>query len=458
MATDLGSVQDFNKKPTSSGTDLGSVGKFDSARGMLSNSQSLLDRFRAESQAAQQASELANRPSTIAKETAKGTVNQLLSGPIRAVKSAIAAPVDAVRSLMGKGVDTTASKDFMGNDMQTYQGAIASGKPILPEIGSAALDVASVLPVGKGLSLAKPLLGKAGAAISKIASPVTKPIANYLAQRAEKKGLEAITNTIMPKPNAKEVKLALREGRIQPGRDPSLLRGGTPDEIMPSANTQKSAATIRQYVQGAEKLKAPELHTAIGEQVKVMGTSLRPVMDATPITPKTVGKITKDWEALKARQLADPYTPATANVQKLQQNFEVNFLQKSKSGNFGDLWDTRIAYDASVPANVKNATSLSSDTLQTQKELWLQNRRILNDAINDAKTGLGDVSSKTFEEMNDLYNAQKGIESSYKPVLESTTSKIKDFAKEHPFITGGAVYGANEASKRTTGVGIPTPF
>lgn len=453
MARDLG-VQ-FNATPTQSSqsTTKGEGGLGVSA-GMLTRSQGALDQIHQKALQQQADAQAQTSPMNIAKGTASGVVGQLLTGPVRALRSGFDFIGEKLTGQKPAGEFT----GFSGEPVKTYQGELASGASPLAVGGEAAIDVASMLPVGKGISAAKSLFPKAAEAVSKLASPITKPIASYLAQRAEKKGLETITSTIMPKPNDKEVKLALREGRIQPGRDPSLLRGGTPDEIMPSDATKKSAATIKQYVQGAENLKAPELHTAIGEQVKSMGTSLRPVMDATPITPKTVGKITTDWEALKAKQLSDPYAPATANVKKLQLDFENNFLKKSKSGNFGDLWDTRIAYDASVPSNVKNATSLSSDTLQTQKELWLQNRRVLNDAINDAKTGLGDVSGKTFGEMNDLYNAQKGIESSYKPTVESAASKIKDFAKEHPFITGGAVYGANEASKKTTGIGIPTPF
>lgn len=428
--------------------------KLDQSSATLAHSQAMIDHLRVKQVEAQRAAQVAKAPTTIAKETAKG-VGGAIGGMVDSTIKGLRTGVQAVGEMFGAKNPVQEYTGVMGTPQRTIQGDVIAGeKTPLQGLGEFALEAGSVLPIGKAAQLGAKAIKPVGNMLSKAVSPIT----NYLAKRADTKAVDTLTSTLMPKPNAKEVKLALKEGRIQPGRDPSLLRGGTPDEIMPSENTKKSASTIRQYIQGAEKLKAPELHTKVGEQVKVMGTSLRPVMDATPITPKTVSKITKDWEVLKAKQLSDPYTPATANVKKLQADFENNFLRKSKSGNFGDLWDTRIAYDASVPANVKNATSLSSDTLQTQKELWLQNRRVLNDAINDAKTGLGEVSSKTFEEMNDLYNAQKGIESSYKPVTESVPSKIKDFAKEHPFITGGALYGANEASKKTTGVGIPTPF
>lgn len=423
-----------------------------------------------QAQQAEQQAQQAASPMNIAGETARGTMGALFDPIIKSARSG----VQAIGEMFGAKPDYNQTYQGIGGPQQTLQSDVYQGKTSpLMGAGEFALNAASTLPIGKlgsaGVSAAEavapkvaeavaPKLAEAGGAISKLAKPITSPIMDYLAQRADKKATESLTQTIMPKLNAKEIKLALRDGRIQPGKDPSLLRGGTPDQIMPSKETQQSVNTIKQYIPDAGKLKAPELHAKIGDEVKNMGASLRPVMDTTKITPETIGKITKDWQALKAKQLADPYAPATANVEKLQADFENNFLKKSKAGNFGDLWDTRIAYDASVPANVKNATSLSSDALQTQKEIWLQNREILNSAINDSKSGLGEVSSKTFEEMNNLYNAQRGIESSYKPAAEGPISKIKQFAKDHPYMTGAGLLGANKVSKETTGIGIPTPF
>lgn len=440
---------------------------FNQAQSALGGSQTHLDTLRTQAQQAEQQAQQAASPMNIAGQTAQGTAGSLLDPLIKSARSG----VQAIGEMFGHKPDYNQTYTGIGGtQQQTLQSDVYQGKRTpLGATGEFALNAASVLPIGKvssmGVTAAEAVAPKAmkalapvGDAISRVTKPVLSPITNYLAKRADTKATEALTQAIMPKINKKEVQIALREGRIQLGRDPSLLRGGTPDQVMPSESTQQSVGTIKQYIPNAGKLKVPELHTKVGEQVKLMGSSLRPVMDTTPITPKTVGKITKDWEALKAKQLADPYPPATANVEKLQADFENNFLKKSKSGHFGDLWDTRIAYDASVPANVKNATSLSSDALQTQKEIWLQNREILNGAINDSKTGLGEVSSKTFEEMNNLYNAQRGIESSYKPEAEGPISKIKQFAKNHPFITGAGLLGANKVSKETTGIGVPTPF
>lgn len=437
-------------------------GKFtiDQSSATLAHSQASIDQLRQRETEAKAASDKANSFGTLATQTAGGAVDSLFGGLRKTVKSGI----QAVGEAFGSKAPSEQYTSLTGEPQQTYQADLEQGKgSVGGAFGNMAFDAATALPLGKGASLVKE--GAEAALGSKALSPIVdmvkKPLAKlsgFLTGRADKKAVEALQQTLAPKLTPSEVKIALKEGRIVPGKDPSLLRGGTPDEIVPSDVTNRAVETIRRQIPNAEKLKPSELYSAVDTQVKNMGQSLRPVMDTTPLKPETVGKITKDWEALKKKQLSDPYTPATANVRKLQADFENNFLKKSKSQNFGDLWDTRIAYDASVPSNVKNATSLSSDALQTQKEIWLQNRRILNDAMNDSSSGLGDVSGKTFQEMNDMYNAQKGIESSFKPTKEGLPSKAVQFAKNNKLLTGVAALEANKISKDVTGIGIPTPF
>lgn len=251
------------------------------------------------------------------------------------------------------------------------------------------------------------------------------------AKAATNKEFQKVQEIISPKLDAKEIKKAIAEGRIVPGQDPTLLKGGTPDAVLPSSQTARAAETVYNQIPGASSMKAPDLYTALGTKTSEHAQALRPAMQATPVTEDTVQGITDAWNALKAKQLDNPYIPTTANLERLQQNFERDFLQASKSDNLGDLWDTRIKYDKSVPISVRNATSLSSDTLQAQKEIWLQNRGILNDAIENASTGLDDVASKTFKEMSDMYNAQEGIISSYK-MSKGELSRIADWIKKNP--------------------------
>lgn len=345
-----------------------------------------------------------------------------------------------------------------GSMWDAFKEAHPQAAQMLGDVG----NIASIFPIGAG--------AKAGAegvaeAIPKVASATGKALeanttkTGAMAAAKDTANLSKIQDAISPKMDAKAIKLALKEGRIVPGQDPGILKGGTPDQIMPSAQTVKASQTIADSIPGAVDMKPPDLYKAIDGKITEIATKLRPEMEKVPLTDATVSKITNDWQALKEKQLADPYMPTTANLEKLQQNFEKNFLQKSKSNNLADLWDTRIKYDSSVPDTVKNATSLSSDTLQAQKAIWLQQRGILNDAIHNSISGLGKTSQDAFSNMSDMYNAQKGMVSGYTIDKEGAPSLIHqgiNKIKEHPIAAGvGAAAAAYEGLKHTVAPELP---
>ena len=111
--------------------------------------------------------------------------------------------------------------------------------------------------------------------------------------------------------------------------------------------------------------------------------------------------------------------------------------------DFKALWDERISYDRSIPENVKNANELSPISLQNKKEIWLQNREILNKAINDNINGLGGTSEQAFKDMNDMYNAQKNLQTTVKIDTKGIPSLTSQFLKKHPSIkTGAKILGA----------------
>jgi hypothetical protein len=111
------------------------------------------------------------------------------------------------------------------------------------------------------------------------------------------------------------------------------------------------------------------------------------------------------------------------------------------------VWQARKDYDASVADNVKNATDQSPPQLQTRKAMWLQNRAILNTAINDMKSGLGKTAQEAFDAMSDMYGAKENILSKAKVDTKGKEGILprtaKDLAKK---VVGGAVIG--EAARR----------
>lgn len=288
---------------------------------------------------------------------------------------------------------------------------------------------------------------QAAGAIGDAAGGVVEKVGNVMKTRASNAdtaaladNLNKIQDTISPKLTAKETKLAMDQGRLIEGQDPTLLKNGTPDTVLPSDRVVKASQTINRNIPNAAKMKPSELYAALDGKISDTATKLQPEMQAIPLTPATKAKLTSDWTALKTKQLADPYISNNVNLPKLQANFENNFLNKTGVRNMNDYWETAKAYDASVPANVKSATSMSSEGLQDQKSVWLQNRAVLRNAINDAANGLGKTSKQAFSDMHDMYDAQTNLLSKAK-VGTGESSKIVQWIKDNPVkakVIGGA--------------------
>jgi len=298
--------------------------------------------------------------------------------------------------------------------------------------------------VNKVKSTASDVVGKVNATLDASASQADT--------QALAKNLTKIQDTISPKLTPKETKLALQQGRLVEGQDPGLLKNGTPDQVLPSDRVVKASQTVNTNIPDAAKLKPSELYAKIDSKVKEIATNLQPEMKATPISEATKAKVSSNWEALKAQQNSDPYISNNTNITKLQSNFENNFLNKTGVGSMDDYWTTAKAYDASVPANVKNATSLSSEVLQEQKAVWLQNRAILRTALTDTATSLGEQSKQAFSNMHDLYDAQTNLLSKVK-VGTPEGNKIIQWIKANP---GKAAVGAYVGNKALRGAGLPS--
>jgi len=275
-----------------------------------------------------------------------------------------------------------------------------------------------------------------------------------IALKNAQKEIDTIQNLISPKLTSKEVKLAESQGRLIKGKNPTLLKAGTPDEIIPSDKLIKSSQTIQREIPNASKLKEPELYTALEGRTSDMAVKLKPELQKVSIKPETVQKINTDWDSLKKLQMETAPASEEINVLKRQKKFE-SFLKKSGNKNMNDLWETRKSYDSSVPENVKKATINSPESLQIQKEEWLQNRKVLNDAITDLENGLGETARQPFADMTDMYSAKENLLSKAKVELTVKPSKLKQWIKDNPWKAALAGYGTGKIIESTTGINIP---
>ena len=79
--------------------------------------------------------------------------------------------------------------------------------------------------------------------------------------------------------------------------------------------------------------------------------------------------------------------------------------------------------------------------------MWLENRRILSNAINNSENGLGETSRSAFSDMKDMYEGRNGILSKAKIDTKGAPSGLKTFMDSGVGkATKAAVKGAGMAS------------
>lgn len=324
-------------------------------------------------------------------------------------------------------------------------------------LGSGALDT-SVSDAASAVT--KPITNAAKSMDINIDTPMAPPdAAPPGAPAATPPNLEKISDMISPKPTIAQAKQAMTEGRLFNGSDPTLLKAGSGTKIAASTQQAASAQTIGRLIPGADSMDEPTLYGALKDKISETAQTLKPQMEATPVKPETVSAVKDNWTNLKKTQISDALATDEPNIAKLQNNFQ-KFLNKSASGNMNDLWETAKGYDDSIKANVKAATDASPHELQMAKDIWLQNRGILRDAINDTANGMGKTSQTAFKDMRDMYEGQNGLLSKAKATTEGAPSKLEQFGKTKTgkvlkygaeAVVGGTIL--DKVSKATTGIG-----
>lgn len=377
-----------------------------------------------------------------------------------------------------------AIKNIASFGVAVDKGLEAIGKPLVP--GAKGLDYTAVGELTKlnnsaqeaGSTVSNFLpFERAFSGVRSVASAVGKVFAEKQAPKIVAKNTETLTQLISPKPTIKEAKLAETQGRLVKGKEPTLLRSGTSDTVLPSEKTKQAVSTIQKYIPDAHTFDEPTLYSALDKKTAEIAQKLQPEMKAVKISPETVKKSSQSWKELKAKQLESADASEEANVLKEQRQFESrlnkinnpsmgDIFTKARSGDMSlsemktavgeratkieqasldDIHQARIEYDNSIPDNVKNANSLSSESLQNKRIRWLENRKVLNDLIHDTENGLGQTSRTAFKDMSDMYNAKQQILSKAKIETTQKLSKLRQFGKDHPVVSsivGATAVGA----------------
>lgn len=323
-----------------------------------------------------------------------------------------------------------AKEEFDTLDPQTQRSLTNLGRTIesLMTVGSAGVAAPAATVAKEGVRTGARILEKGikegEKMVEKGVRSTKQVVGGVLKKKAEKEALvrsEKIQELVAPGINSKEMKKIIDEGRATRAQEgfKERLFGKQPDIVERSEAVKRISDTIDRNIPDADKLDDLSLMKEIDKKVSEKSVALKPDMQNVMVKESQKKRVSDAWNTLKKEQMADPELSTVPGYKLMQKNFEsfvddVRRATKNKKGQFrsktlDDVWALRKAYDNSIKDNIKNATHLSDPALQYKKEIWLQNRQILNDIIHDMDSGLGDVSRKSFREMADMYEGRGNI-------------------------------------------------
>jgi len=141
-------------------------------------------------------------------------------------------------------------------------------------------------------------------------------------------------------------------------------------------------------------------------------------------TPKE--NILNSWADLKTNQIEKNVLLSESELAKAQSQFEKVLSYVIDADNADDLWKAVQKYDNTVSQKIKDAAEkVSGDKALELKDIWLDNRRILRNSIDDVSDIIGDDAVKnSFKDMTGLYTGVNNI------IANANFYKGNDFIKK----------------------------
>ena len=279
--------------------------------------------------------------------------------------------------------------------------------------GLASIATAGVVKIG-----AKPVL-KAVERGAELTADTVKPVFQEVKRTAEQiatkipfteaRGVTKIEEIIAPKLLKREVQKALSEGRVIRGKK-SIIFGKKPDIVQLDNLSKRAAQTISELIPGADRLTDAQLVVQLDNKIARLSQELSPGLKQVFVDDITKNDMLNSWLQIKENQ-------ATSVGRKLsgprfkgaQDDFEKMLLEAIDTDDLDQLWALRKKYDDTTPENVKNAGEKSAEGFQFEREIWLENRRIMNEVIEKLSEGLENEARRFFEQLRDMYTARTNI-------------------------------------------------
>tara|TARA_R100001530_G_C4319635_1_gene155349 strand:+ start:1764 stop:3149 length:1386 start_codon:yes stop_codon:yes gene_type:complete len=229
----------------------------------------------------------------------------------------------------------------------------------------------------------------------------------------EKRGISKIEELVAPKQTKKEIERALEQGRVirgDRGKVGTVILGKKPDIVELEDKLKRAAITVQSRIKNADKLTDAELAVKAKAEISSLAQTMKPTLQKTKVTRANQDNVLDSWLDVKQRQVDAPeYEFQPKAFTKDQELFERQLLKISDADNLDDIWKIRKDYDSQIKRAVKEADSKSPEATQFRREMWLDNRRILNGVIEDMTDLMEGSAKKSFDELEDLYRIRQNI-------------------------------------------------
>lgn len=327
--------------------------------------------------------------------------------------------LDSVAGGVGKGFDLLTSKigesKFLQEAVQGDTSKLEEALQIASDLGIIAGEITAAKGaqdtaklIDKGITAGgRAVVNTIDEGFNKLES-ATKDVElkNPFNQKAE-----SLDDVLSPKLTRKQKSLAINEGRVTQGKS-NIITGKKADVIAPSESTLATSQTVKKLIPDADSLDQFQLVGKMQGKVKNLADDLKPKLQEVKVPKKNIKGLSSEVDELFKSQTNDPDFAGFKGAKTAQNQFKAitDSLSKKKTLTLDDIWEARVRYDKLIKESVKNADDFSGNP-QTllQRDMWLDNRSLLNKYLKNSETLLGQEVKGSFNDMSNLYNGINNI-------------------------------------------------
>lgn len=249
-------------------------------------------------------------------------------------------------------------------------------------------------------------LAPAGARIG--ATKTAQRLAEASQARRTEKAVEAVVDIAKPKMTRAETKLAIDQGRVTRSTGVQKLFG-VQDKVAADDRLRRAARTVVDEIADAENMTDVDLANAAKQKISDISKTVEPRLKQVELTADQSENAVASYidKSKQYIELHDELTPS--QIKRFNRTFENALLELSDAKNADDVWKIVQDYDSKIKDNIKQATKNATPETLARQEMWLENRRILRDLMDDVIAQADDDVATECRKMSDLYTIRENI-------------------------------------------------